>query len=223
MSIEQELGLGRWFSPDPQDENHLMRSAMPPPEEVELPRSTYWYPGRPGTLNQGRTPQCVGYSAKRWMLASPLPNTKGPSPTQLYYGAQDNDEWAGNDYPGSSVRGVFKFLQQEGHVREYGWAWRAEVVLQWELLYGTVILGTNWYRGMFTPDDSGFVRIGGPIDGGHAYHIIGADRVRGAFRILNSWGDWGENGRAWIAGEDVQRLLDEDGECCTALEVAKSG
>src|SRR5215207_9647176 len=103
-----------------------MQEAMPPPEEVELPASKYWYPGTPGVLHQGNTPQCVGYSAKRWLLASPLPNTKGPTATELYHGAQDNDEWPGTDYPGSSVRGVFRFLQQEGNVGEYGWAWSAD-------------------------------------------------------------------------------------------------
>lgn len=218
---EQDFGLGRWFSPDERDEQHLMRAALP--AEVELPTSKYWYPGVPRTLDQGSTPQCVGYSAKRFLLASPLPTRTGPSATDIYNGAQRNDEWAGENYDGSSVRGGFKFLQQLGHIGEYGWAWSAEVALQWNLLYGTVILGTNWYRQMFYPDDSGFVHIGGPIAGGHAYALIGADRVRGVFRILNSWGsDWGQNGRAWIAGEDVQRLIDEDGECCTALEVFKS-
>lgn len=75
---------------------------------------------------------------------------------------------------------------------------------------------------MSRPGPDGFIRSTGASVGGHAYTLIGASRERGAFRILNSWGrSWGERGRAWISGEDLQHLVDggnQGGELRVALE-----
>jgi C1A family cysteine protease len=81
---------------------------------------------------------------------------------------------------------------------------------------------------MFMPTEDGWLRVIGPEDGGHEYLLIGADRDKkcphdgsiGAVRMLNSWGpNWGENGRAWISRANLEYLLKNEGDCCTATEL----
>lgn len=46
--------------------------------------------------------------------------------------------------------------------------------------------------------------------GGHAVVVIGYDDRRGAYKILNSWGeDWGDNGYGWIAYELFEEVVHE--------------
>lgn len=75
----------------------------------------------------------------------------------------------------------------------------------------------EWFRDL----DSGEVyRVGNHRQvGGHAVVVIGYDDRRGAFKILNSWGeDWGDNGYGWIAYEFFKEVVHE----AYVLEDAKS-
>jgi C1A family cysteine protease len=80
---------------------------------------------------------------------------------------------------------------------------------------------------MFMADSEGYIDdIGGKDVGGHAYVLIGANRLKqskhgiGAVRILNSWGTgWEDHGRAWISFEMLRWLLSQDGEACAATEL----
>lgn len=213
-------GLGRLPAADPRDRQHLL--AAP----VRLSTRTYrtWY--CTGVLDQGLTPQCVGYSAAKWVQAGPVTN-RLPNPTDLYHEAQELDEWPGHDYDGSSVRGAMKALQARGVVPSYKWAFDVPTLQQHLLETGPMVLGTNWYDDMFEPDASGYLRPTGPNAGGHAYLAIGINTTRrnpdgthGAVRILNSWGAaWGETGRAWISLTDIARLIAEEGEAAMGVEV----
>ena len=75
---------------------------------------------------------------------------------------------------------------------------------------------------MFYPHaKTGVIVDTGPNRGGHAYLLAGYNRRQGLFRILNSWSErWGQNGRAWIEGETLERLLNRAGEAVTAIEKA---
>jgi hypothetical protein len=46
------------------------------------------------------------------------------------------------------------------------------------LTTGPMVMGTNWYMDMFTPDRWGYVTPGGDNAGGHSWLIIGVDRYR---------------------------------------------
>jgi len=145
--------------------------------------------------------------------------TDGPQPQIIYHAAQQVDEWPGEDYAGTSVRAGAKVLQSLGHVASYVWAFTAEDVATWLLSgHGTCVAGTAWTSGMMRPNDKGFIAPTGNSVGGHAYLIVGYNRVSGVFRILNSWGSWGQNGRAWILGEHLDVLIRDDGEAATAIE-----
>jgi hypothetical protein len=217
----QKKGLGRWHSPDERDENHPLRAAL---GDESLPRYKYWRTGP--VLDQGRSSSCVGQSWRQFLSSSPLMTKTGPDAYLIYRECQTlYDEWPGSEpaYYGTSVRAGAKCLTTRGHLSEYLWSWDADEVMRFVLTRGTVILGTDWHRAMFSPGPDGFIRPEGPVEGGHAYLCSGANRERGVFRITNSWGTgYGQNGRVWISGEDLQKLLGAGGEACSAVELGKA-
>jgi C1A family cysteine protease len=148
---------------------------------------------------------------------------------EIYCAAQKRDPWVGDcdnpQYDGTSVRAGAKYLQELGYVGEYLWAFNSTDVTNWLLSgKGPIVLGTVWYNSMFYPDEKGIVPVhpesGGA--GGHAYLVVGANLDKGMIRIVNSWGTgWGQNGRAWIKLTDLDKLLQQQGEACTAIEIRK--
>jgi hypothetical protein len=140
-------------------------------------------------------------------------------PAVLYGQAQEVDEWEGSNYDGTSVRAGAKVLQAKGWIKEYRWTTSVEDLALAVLTTSPVVVGTNWYYNMFMTDLKGFIKPQGALVGGHAYLINGVNKDREMFRIKNSWGqDWGRSGNAFISYADMQRLLNEEGECCLAVE-----
>lgn len=222
--VSELAGLGRLFQTDPRNMDHRMpRKAVPAGV-----RRRHWNAG--AILDQGSTPQCVGYAGWGWLAGGPVVNLPTFSPTNLYHWAQDNDEWPGRDYDGSSTLGLMKALKARGYIDKYIWAFDAETLMAWVLTTGPVLVGTNWHREMFMPRGDGFLEVAGPNVGGHEYRLVGADRDkvcprecgggRGAFRQVNTWGrGWGEQGRSWISAHDLHGLIRAQGEAVTALEI----
>lgn len=217
-------GLGRLASVDIRDHSYLAK----PRRAAANVRSRYYYVGKPE--DQGQTPQCVGYSTHKFLTAGPVRNVKGiPTPTEIYAAAQTRDEWPGEDYEGTSVRGAFKYLSEVGYIGEYNWAFDLETCVNWLLTVGPMVVGTIWLADMFDPDAKGFLRVSGDNVGGHAWPLIGCNRDRkcpdgskGAFRMMNSWGaEWGQKGQAWVSFVDFEKLLREDGEAACAREILK--
>lgn len=220
-----EHGLGRLKSRDERDRRFLMREnvfAQLPPKPRKRP-----YNLGP-TLDQLNTPQCVGFSGRDKLASAPLMMGEGvgPSPVQLYRGAQDNDEWFGNDYDGTSVRGLFKYLQQLGYIKSYVWASSVTDCERFVLGgYGTIIVGTDWTESMFTPRVDGFVTVEGGTVGGHAYHLFWMVPSLREVWFKNSWGPrWGVklHGRPGcfkMTYDDLDTLLARDGEAGAGIEV----
>jgi hypothetical protein len=211
-----EYGLGRIAAPDSRDRLHLMAAVLIP----AAPRPAFRYYASGGVLDQGPTSSCVGHAWRAWMSAAPVMTKAGPDAFKIYDEAKFVDEWPGEDYDGTSVRGGAKVLYTAGYIASYVWAWDAETVADFILSgQGTVVMGTEWTYAMFEPDAKGFLHPTGPIAGGHAWLLVGYSRTRGVFRMQNSWGrEWSQNGRAWITGEDLQTLIRWDGEAAAAVE-----
>jgi hypothetical protein len=211
-------GLGRRYAPDSRDADFPIRALLAAPSARQY---RYWSDaGWWG--DQGDQPHCVGYSWVHWVEDGPVGHA-GPAPvinpSQLYRDAQRVDEWEGESYDGTSVRAGAKVLQAAGRVVAYHWASTIEEIVQAVLEEGPVVMGTNWYTGMFDTDAKGLMTISGSLAGGHAWIINGVNRRSGLFRMKNSWGrEWGNNGRAWISIGHVARLLREEGEACLAVE-----
>lgn len=212
-------GLGRLPSPDARDRHYALRKVAP-----KNPVATHRHWRTSTVLDQGSTSQCVAYSWSAFLEASPLRTRQHLSMEDLYMAARRVDEWEGEDYDGTSVRAGAKILQTEGHLAQYLWATRVDEVANWILAAhgGPVVMGTDWYDGMFHPDSKGLVRLTGSVVGGHAWLVYGFNADTGMFHAQNSWGmHWGKKGRFRIRMEDLETLIQAQGEACTATEMAK--
>ena len=63
-----------------------------------------------------------------------------------------------------------------------------------------IIVGMQTYENFLAYSGGVYANASGAHLGGHAMVVVGYDDAKGAFRIMNSWGDyWGENGFVWYA------------------------
>jgi hypothetical protein len=194
------------------------------------PRKRYWNPGT--VLDQGREGACVGFGWTTELISSPKPFKvdfdKGNNyALDVYHRARQLDPWEGEDYEGTSVLAGAKVLQERGYIKNYRWAFGIEQVRDALIAEGPVVLGVNWYDGMYETRPSGLVTIEGPVVGGHCITLTGYNpraRLAGekgyheGFRWKNSWGtSYGVNGLGFIKIEDLARLLNEGGEACVPM------
>jgi hypothetical protein len=218
-----ETKFGRLYAPDPRDRLFLLSKSR----TAILYTQRFWQ--TPNIVqDQGSTPQCVGYSGYHFLASAPYMERKGrvlPLPSVCYQWAQDNDEWAGNNYEGSSVRGMMKAFQKQGLIEGYLWSPDSETMKSHVIGRGPLNAGTDWFEGMSRPlrvgtQGEAWLEPSGEYQGGHAYLIVGYSRKRNAYRMFNSWGeDWGEKGRAWIKRDVLDHLIFAmNGEAASAIE-----
>ncbi len=218
--IPFDKNLGRLPSSDERDKQY----------QIGLPLGTSARTSRYWNANgwwgdQALYPHCVGFAWTHWVEDGPV-TQKGPAPIvdphKVYSEAQKIDEWPGEEYDGTSVRAGAKVLQSKGFISEYRWAWDVDTLIEAILELGPVVVGTNWYEDMFNPDETGLIKVGGRVAGGHAYLINGVNKKKRLFRLKNSWGrNWGLKGHAYISFDDMSRLIAEDGEICLGIEIKK--
>lgn len=210
--------LGRVYAPDPGDHRYSVAGMWGTLAPHEL-RSYTWSVGH--WFDQGSTPQCVEFSWRHEAVARPVkvPADKLPMRGEIYKYAQAHDEWPGSDYDGTSVRAGAKAMQAYGFIGNYWWCRTEPEVAQVLGYKGPVVVGTNWHADMFEPDDDGFIRPTGRVEGGHAYLIYALSIKQGWYGIWNSWGSWwGLGGTAKIRRNDLAALLEADGEACVPTE-----
>lgn len=205
-------------------------------------------------LDQGSEGRCVEYSICHELLAQPEEVELNLveqilAGKLIYWPAQHEDEWEGGSYPdadpfyeGTSVLAGIRVTARLGFYTEYHWAFSLEDAVVALGHVGPLVLGMNWYDGMSTPDEDGFLPVTGEIVGGHAilspaitikYTSLSLwERIKNLFfpgsvpfkkvnleksylTLHNSWGPlWGENGRAKLKLADFDRLRKEGGEVC---------
>lgn len=183
-----------------------------------VPRTHTW--PTTTTLDQGSVGACVGFSIAQEAAAEPVvvPNITGLTALAVYREAQKLDEYPGEDYEGSSVLGGIKAGKARGWYGEYRWCFSEPELAMAVSWLGPVVLGINWYDGMFDVSASGVIDITGPLVGGHAILCNGYDVGTSMYHLHNSWGKtWGINGGCWISSRDMARLLSEQGEACVPV------
>lgn len=215
---------------DPRSRNYPVRTALP----TSKPRRTKRYKIGPIT-DQGAEGACVGHAWTAEAFAHPTPvdpaRMRAYTPeghnefARFVYGmARYLDPWQGENYEGTSTNAGAMAMANIGLLKEWRWAFGgAEEVADTISWKSPVVLGINWYQSMYQPEN-GVVRVGGGLAGGHAIFasgvVLNSERLGGrtGIELTNSWGaDWGVNGQALIAIEDLARLLREDGEACVPL------
>ena len=176
-------------------------------------------------LDQGSSPHCVGFAWADFGISLPVfDDWQSAQGDAIYYAAKVFDGEPGAEDGSTTRSGVqafMEFAKLQGNT--YAFANAMQDVITWVLTTGPVITGTNWYDGMFTPDANGLVKISGKVAGGHEWEISGVDTVARLFKCTNSWGTaFGVGGQFYIGFDDYQRLLNESGDACTAVEITPS-
>ncbi len=226
-------GFGRRYAADDRDRNFLMRRMLPDVRRLTLATRKTWSINSKA-LDQGDTGTCVGHAWRNFLRCSPIRTEKGgPSAFDVYRSAVLKDPWATNDKEaklpdgddglayGTTVRAGAKALTDFGRLKSYVWAFSLQTTVEWVLTQGPVVLGTNWYSSMSHTDAQGIARITPTAEpvGGHAYLLRGVDTRTALARCCNSWGDsWGKSGEFFLPFADLERLIHEDGEACSAVE-----
>ena len=191
-------------------------------------------------LDQGREGACVGFGWSHELNASPkVWNVDDAFAYGVFTLARRKyDEWAGEDYDGTSVlagvKAVLDITGQDGTPAygSYHWAFSVEEICRTIVHKGPVVLGINWYENMYDPDENHYIHADGPLAGGHCILANGfayvkkdktgpndwlnCDIDRSRVRVHNSWGrDWGFDGNARISIRDLKKLFDDEGgEAC---------
>ena len=206
---------------------------------VELPP---WVDNRgrvPFVLDQGSEGACTGYGLAAVVNflhhnrrgADQLKRPDGASAWMLYEMARRYDEWEGNDYEGSSIRGAMKGWYKHGACREAAWpskkkGSRLTTPRQRDALdrplgnyfrvrhlhlshlhaalaeVGVLYASADVHAGWRNPDrETGRIPHRSTNIGGHAFAIVGYDQE--GLWIQNSWGrDWGLNGFGHLSYDD---------------------
>ena len=223
-AVPQLAGRTLNTHPDPPD----LRDRIYEPALLDL-KIRFDPPGRDDSpvLDQGREGACTGFALAgvvnllnaRRRASSALDLPQRVSPRMLYEMARIHDEWPGETYDGSSVRGALKGLFHNGVCREKlapykpgetGWTLsvkqskdaratglgayyrlRPEIIDYHAALNEAeaIFAAARVHRGWQNPK-GGVIARSEVHEGGHAFMIVGYDES--GFLIQNSWGeDWG--------------------------------
>lgn len=190
-------------------------------------KKVIWDTPKPLPLDQGREGACVGFGWAGELAVGPIHNpADNVFAFTFYSAARAEDKLNGLDIAeGASVLAGARVAKKRGLISGYKWAFGANDVVDSICAKGPVVLGTNWYDGMYQTNRQGLLSISGPLVGGHcwlaigywpAHPVIGSDCIV----LLNSWGRaFGINGRAFMRVMDLEYLLKQDGEACIADEI----
>jgi hypothetical protein len=173
-------------------------------------------------LDQGAKPHCVGFAWAGFGISVPVfddwTDVQGDA---IYYEAKKLDGDPGGEN-GSTTRSGVQAFMKFGSLQNNAYAFANSIqdITDWLLSSGPVIVGTNWYDGMFYPDSNSVVSISGSVAGGHEYMLSGYDTLTRLVLCTNSWGTgYGKAGQFYMSLDTLARLMAEQGDACTAMEV----
>lgn len=197
-------------------------------------------------LNQADLGSCEGNTGVEWFnwtkavgnrkaywgaagVGSQLRKLGEDQAIELYSAATrlDNKEIPGTYPPedvGTTALGVAKAMVNAGGIVVYNWTFDFESFLA-QLQRTPIMLGTNWYKGMFEVDKNGYAAPGPndqDPDGGHAFLAHAVDFRNERVGCTNHWINddgtpWGirigdHPGSFWARFPVVERLLAEQGD-----------
>ena len=216
----------------PDFRDHIYEPALIQLHEIMDPRDDH------KILDQHSEGACTGFSLAACInyLYQRSGRDLRVSARMLYEMAKLSDEWPGEDYDGSSLRGAIRGWKNMGVCEESVWPYktqnkggltvtRAEDArnhtigayyrLKPEITHfhaalnevGIIAVSAKVHRGWSNPRD-GIIEYHENNDGGHAFAIVGYND--NGFWIQNSWGNsWGDNGLAlWSYKDWNENIMD---------------
>lgn len=235
--------LGRLYHPDPRDRKYALTperlNAIPRQLEPGARQRTLPWKRGP-VLDQGSTSECTVFSAAGFLQCAPQLHAKGlgwtrQQFTDFYKAAQRQDEWAGEDYDGTSERAVQKILRDAGYISEFLWVDASagdamDIAEEYVLTRGPLLLGTDWFTGMDTPSEKGaYIAPTGAFRGGHEICVRWKYNARhykypSTWELIQSWGEGvGEQGLIRLKDEDLRYLfLTLNGDLCSPQEAKRA-
>jgi hypothetical protein len=162
---------------------------------------------------------CVGHGFGHEAAARPVVRKVTQQDCfDLYRRARQLDEWPGENYEGTSVLAGAKAMAERSWLQEYRWGFSLDDVLRTVGYLGPVVIGVNWYTGMFEPDPTGLIHATGQVEGGHCTLVKGVNVSRRQVRIHQSWGAaYGLGGDVLLSWDDLGMLLKDGGEACVPV------
>jgi len=191
-------------------------------------------------LDQKNEGACTGFAmaAAINLLNRNTPSNHLVSERMLYEMAKRHDEWAGEDYGGSSLRGAIHGFKNMGVCPRDLWPYktnsgqqgdltierakaarnltlgayyrlRPEITdFQTALMQTGVVVASARYHPGWSRPVKGKIQKRKSTQGGHAFAIVGYDKD--GFIIQNSWGaGWGERGQAiWTYEDWIENVMD---------------
>lgn len=241
MSEPNSLKVYRYEATDPRLGRHVVHDSRSLRYQVQADTSAIKsakHKSAIPVLDQGNVGSCTGNAAAKrltyedswtaFIVAFPqvfsVQDAKVDEQVALtiYKDATAIDQWPGTyppDDTGSDGLSVAKACKARDWISGYQHATSLDAALT-ALSSAAVIVGTNWYDGMFDPSPDGQLRLTGEVAGGHEYVLDEIDVDNGIVWMQNSWGaGWGIGGRGWMPFSDLERLLGEDGDCTTFVPV----
>lgn len=220
--------LGRHVAHDPRSKRFPIRTSVPIASvhhERHIP-----------IFDQGSIGSCTGNAAVGCMGTGPFYDSIDTAHTMPRYAPTEEgavacysratqlDSFSGTYLPddtGSDGLSVAKALVEAHEINGYEHAFSLEQALQ-ALMTRPIIVGTNWYDGMFSPEATGRVRPEGALAGGHEYVMDSYDIDARVVGFTNSWGaSWGVSGRFFMMVEDFSTLLAQDGDVTAFVPVTQ--
>lgn len=197
---------------DPRNADFPMSSKLVPGRELPI-QTKRWH--CPVALDQGSEGACVGFAGAHFYgTEDRIQEISVRLARRFYKGAQRNDQWPGEDYEGTSVNALMKFLHAEKLIGSYYWIHTADELFRTLSYHGPVIMGCLWLEECFTPWLDGVIRFKGEAKGGHATCWRGIDDEKGMVIIQQSWGpDHGDYGTVYMPMEDVEVLMRTNPQC----------
>lgn len=205
--------LGRHVGHDTRSLDYLV------PETTDTFTPVKWALNAP-VLDQGQVGACTGFATATCLNHAPY-SAGGRIETNadgitLYSAATRLDAYPGTYPPsdtGSDGLSAAKAAVKLGLISGYLHITTANALAS-ALVLGPVIVGTDWYESMFSPDASGNLTVdkASGVAGGHEYCL---DEITGdgRFGFTNSWGSsFGVDGRMYMQVTDFLGLLAAKGD-----------
>lgn len=218
--------LGRRIRHDSRSLAYRWQRQLP----AELQVSQLWKRNVP-IFDQGNVGSCTGNAEVGALGTDPLyatlpaghPALDEAEALRIYSAAETID--GDGPYPpndnGSSGLSVAQAAKNAGLIAGYVHCLSLSDVID-ALQTGPVIIGSNWYQGMDSPDSSGLVTISGSVRGGHEYLCRGVDVTAQLLHLDNSWGtSWGVGGSFTYSYDTLTRLLAEQGDATVSVPLTQ--